>query len=86
MESTWEKDTRPFHSGKVYRVGKWIVGHVEWVSGSRNDPKPLNYGAYCNLPGMKELLGKYETEIEAQTKVENAVNYWQTKLVGKLGG
>jgi hypothetical protein len=76
LKTEWRKDVRQFYSGVCLFVGKWNVGNVEWISGSKNDPDPKNYGAYSNLPGLKTLLDKYKTAEEAQKKVESATKYW----------
>lgn len=82
----WAKDERPFHAGKACFLGSWRVGNVEWVSGSRDDKDPHNYGSYSDLPGLKKLLDKYRTEKEAMNKVESATRYWLKKALGAEDG
>ena len=72
----WEQRTGQYQNGHNLRKGKWVVGYTEWGGSSRNDPDPKNWVAYCNLPGLKNFLGKFKTEAEAQERIERAVDYW----------
>ena len=71
---SWKPSTGMWASGQTCFAGKWPVGHVEWVSGSKADTK--HYGAFMRLPGLKERIGVFETEGEAMQKVEATVKYW----------
>lgn len=72
-EITWEID--PKENGELCKVAKWVVGSV-FYSGCipRDDPK--KYAAKCRLPGIKSLLGYYETIDSAKVMVEMAVHHW----------
>jgi hypothetical protein len=74
----WKPATGPFASGEVLYLGKWPVGSVNWVSGSKGETK--NYGAFSKLPGLKQLLDKFEKEEDAKARVEKATRYWLSKL------
>lgn len=56
-------------------AGKWHIGGF-YYSGlvSKGDPK--KYKVYCSLPGLKEVIGHYETEEEAKQNLEQAVTFW----------
>ena len=74
-EITWESDPRGNGNEELCKVAKWVVGSV-FYSGCvpRGDPK--RYAAKCRLPGIKSLLGYYETLDSAKGMVEKAVHHW----------
>ena len=75
----WKPDTRMFYSGSnVCYAGKWPIGSVSYVSGSKGDI--AHQGAFTRLPGLKEQIGVFETEEEARKRVEQAGRYWFAKL------
>ena len=56
-------------------LGKWRVGSV-YLDSMRSKDDPLVYAATCRLPGIKDDLGRYATELEAKQRVEGAVAHW----------
>jgi hypothetical protein len=74
----WVQDTRQYSSGKILLLGKWKVGSAYYDS-FRSKDDPFKYEAQCYLPGIKDSLGYYDEENKAQTRVEEAVNYWISK-------
>jgi hypothetical protein len=77
-ELVWKPDTGIWASGHVCYAGKWHVGSVSYVSGSKGDT--AHQGAFMKLPGLKAQLGVFETEEEARKRVEQAARYWIAKL------
>ena len=74
-EITWEIDPKGNGYGELCKVAKWIVGSVFYSCFvSRDDPK--KYTSECRLPGIKSLLGNYETIDSAKEMVEKAVHHW----------
>lgn len=60
-------------------LGPWEVGSVYYDAGrAKNDPN--KWAAACKLPGIKSLLGHFESEAPAKEKVEIAVHHWLSKL------
>lgn len=75
----WKKNTQRYACGEFLMLGRWNVGSVDYDSTkSRNDPK--KWAATCRLPGIKDLLGHYETSDVAKERVENAVRHWLSQL------
>jgi hypothetical protein len=74
MKFDWVEDLRPFHNGEVLKVGRWIVGCVEYRSRSKTDIG--NMAAITMLPGLKELLTYCVTSEQAKERVESAVKFW----------
>jgi hypothetical protein len=60
-------------SGCHAYLGKWRVGWVGWSRINRDDPP---YKATCRLPGIKDTLGRFDTEEEARAKLVKAVEHW----------
>lgn len=58
----------------VCYLGKWHVGSVVWTKNTKGDP--VTYAASTVLPGLKNSLGHFATEVEAMKKVEAAITYW----------
>lgn len=54
-------------------LGRWVVGSVVWDKIKRDDPP---YTATCDLPGVRERLGRFETVEAAKARVEDAVAWW----------
>lgn len=64
-----------YSQGNDAFLGKWRVGWVGWDSMlSRDDPN--KYKATCNLSGIREVLGYFETEEEAKARLLKAVEAW----------
>jgi hypothetical protein len=79
MKMEWKIDIGQYTSGELLFLGKWNVGKIHYDScRPRNDP--LKYAAKCMLPGIKSVLGHFETEAEAKDSVERAVTLWLSKL------
>ncbi len=75
----WKNDSGKYSCGKNLFLGPWKVGGVHYDScKNRNDP--AKYAATCTLPGIKNLLGHFETEEKAIETAENAVKHWLNKL------
>lgn len=73
----WLPDTRIFRSGKVLKIGGFMLGFVGYTQEQGG-----GHGAYLLLPGLKELVGVYPDEDKARLKVESAVEYWFSKVIG----
>jgi hypothetical protein len=74
----WKPATGILASGHVCYAGKWEIGSVGYVSGSKSDV--YHQGAFMKLPGLKERLGVFETEEEARKRVEQAGLHWFKNL------
>lgn len=68
-----EDGSRHGGAGHHAFLGKWRVGWVGWDRLHPNDPP---YGASCRLPGIKDRLGRFNTEEEARAKLVKAVEHW----------
>ena len=72
---TWEIDPKGNGNGELCKVAKWVVGLV-FYSGCVPKGDPKKYVAKCRLPGIKSLLGYYETVDSAKEMMEKAVHHW----------
>lgn len=75
MKTTWKRSEKQYSNGSNLFAGRWHVGSV-FYDGISSKEQKNRYRATCNLPGIKELLGNYFTEEEAQLVVEKAVVHW----------
>ena len=72
MEIQWKKHSDRYGPPALRcYLGKWHVGSVVWSL-----MKDKRYEARCRLPDLKDRLGNYELEADAQERVEKAVRYW----------
>ena len=75
----WKQDNGKYSCGEILFLGPWKVGECHYDSTrNRNDPK--KYAATCLLPGIKSLLGHFETREKAAEVAEKAVAHWLGKL------
>lgn len=74
MNITWTTQTGKYSNGEDCKLGEWVVGSVSWNGVDRNPD--LRYVAYCKLPGIKDVIGKFPTEQEAKSKLEATIAYW----------
>ncbi len=66
---------KPSYGGVDCFLGKYKVGGV-FYSGMVSKGDPNKYKAFCELPGLKPVIGYYSTQEEARQKIESAVLHW----------
>ena len=75
MEIEWLKQQTRYSDSHVCMLGKWIVGSV-YYDGMVTKGDPCVYKATCLLPGIKDILGHYQSREEAKAVVEKSVMHW----------
>ena len=75
----WKNDNGKYSCGEILFLGPWKVGGCHYDS-TRNRNDPAKYAATCLLPGIKSLLGHFETKEKAAEVAEKAVAHWLGKL------
>ena len=75
----WKNDTGKYSCGELLFLGPWKVGGCHYDS-TRNRDDPAKYAATCLLPGIKSVLGHFETREKAAEVAEKAVTHWLGKL------
>ena len=80
LQFRWENNKSQWAASTdmVLYVGKWPIGKVMRTATARVGGN--NQGAFMKLPGVKDLLGHYKTQEEAQMRVEAVAKYWFTNL------
>ena len=82
IQLVWLKNPDVYGTGEICKVGKWTVGAYHYAEfRGKGDPNP--YRATMKLPGIKKVIGDYETKRDAQTRVEVTVRYWFSKALGE---
>lgn len=72
----WRRRTEKFSNGSNGYVNKYVWFSTAWDSMySSDDPQPP-WVLLCKLPGLKERLGRFETEIEAYDYAEKCAEIW----------
>ena len=66
---------KPSVLGNHCYLGKYRVGGV-FYSGLVSKGDPNKYKAFCELPGLKPVIGHYDTKEKAQQTLERAVIHW----------
>jgi len=79
----WERSTEKFSNGYIGMLGKWPVFRVMWDGCSPRD-KNTPHLLTCLLPGIKDRLGHFETDVEAKEKAERVLKYWLNEAGAKL--
>jgi hypothetical protein len=70
-----------FHDGERLYVGKYPVAHVGYnPHRSKSDGPETAYKATSDMPGIKPVLGTYETIEQAKAKAESVATYWMEGL------
>ena len=68
------KESRYGHGGHNAIInGKYVIGWVGWNK-LMSDQAP--YQATCRLPGIKEYLGRFDTEEEARKLMIDVAGMW----------
>jgi hypothetical protein len=71
----WKANTSGPVGVEDLHLGRWKVGGYFF-----NPLQPRGtttpWRAVCSLPGIKPVLGDFETDTEAQARVERAVRHW----------
>lgn len=75
----WKSVTQEYSSGAKLFLGPWVVGGCHYDS-TRNKNDPRKWAATCTLPGIKSLLGHFDSEEIAKEMAEKAVTHWLGKL------
>ena len=70
----WKRN--PVQTGEIAKIGKWVVGGWFWNPAMPVGAKQGKLRTTCRLPGIKPIIGDYETEGQARQRVETAVNVW----------
>ena len=71
----WKRTQRHYSTARMAMLGRWTVGHVQFDSFAPRD-SAKEYRASCALPGVRNDLGRHETEEQAIHKVESVVERW----------
>lgn len=74
----WKPRLGEYGNGVDGCLGKWRVCSV-FYDGATSKTDPEKYKATCGLPGIKSILGHFETEEEAKRQAEIAVTHWLAK-------
>lgn len=77
---TYKKQTGIYQNGLDAMLGRWNVGSVFW-DGMRSKDDPKTYKVTCRLPGIKDVVGNFEKEEDAKSKLQEVVNFWMWKTI-----
>jgi hypothetical protein len=74
---SWEVSKNKYGSGRTAKLGKWAVADTCYdMMLSRDDTTTGRFKLTCHLPGIKKILGNYQTEEEAMKRGEEVVCFW----------
>ena len=81
MEPTikWKVNTSAYTVGELLFLGTWNVGGA-YYDGTTSKSEQFKYAATCELPGIKKVLGHFNSIEEAKKATERAVAHWLSKL------
>lgn len=75
MKVIWKREQGQYLTYENLYLGKWKIGSV-YSDGCTSKSDPNKIAVRCCLPGIKESLGKYETEEQGKAKLEQVAKYW----------
>ena len=75
MRVDWKKATGLYECGENAFCGRWNIGWAGY-DGCCSKGDTLKYTSICRLPGIKDRLGRFETNDEAKIALEKAINHW----------
>jgi len=79
LKVKWERRTATYSNGWTGAVGKWKVVFIDF-DGCK-PPEGKSNKVTTVLPGVKILLGHYETHEEAVKRAEKVVAWWYDNLI-----
>lgn len=69
IKSSWRRGEDDY---VILYLGHWAIGRYERLEDE-------TYELYCYLPGLKGILGEFETVEEAIERFQKSVNFWISK-------
>lgn len=75
----WKVSTSAYTTGELLFLGAWNVGGA-YYDGATSKSEQFKYTATCKLPGIKDVLGHFNSIEEAKKATERAVAHWLSKL------
>jgi len=70
----WERDTAPYSNGELGYLGKYPVFNVFY-----NSNGIMKYSLSTELPGLRSLLGIFESQYDAKKHAEHVIDLWLSK-------
>jgi hypothetical protein len=81
-KAKWKDVEGQYSTGRVLFLGSFRVGSAGF-DGCTSKDSNKSYSARCRLPGIKDHLGHFETQEQAEKTVWGAVAHWLKKAVGE---
>ena len=76
MKITWKPPKRRGNTEKEAYLGRWCVGRYYYDGLRSRESNEPPYVAKINLPGVRPILGYYDSTTAAKERVERAVAHW----------
>lgn len=79
---TWKQDTRQYRDGQLLFLGPWCVGSV-FFNSLKPRGQDSEWRATCGLPGVKPVVGDFQSTEEAKRQLEQLVSMWLARATEK---